>query len=118
MTQDSYLAGMWEWNLARQLLWYVVYDKETKRSSSHRAPSWSWACLDGELNCKFVRDGGLLKPLQIEIREAHATTSLGFPDNDAVMLEGKLIPAKTLYGEKGGYEISIRTGSLPQRARI
>lgn len=43
-TQDEYVVGMWRQDLEYQLCW-VVYDK--KRRPTYRAPSWSWASIDG-----------------------------------------------------------------------
>ncbi|KAK1842839.1 heterokaryon incompatibility protein [Colletotrichum chrysophilum] len=42
-----YLAGLWEDESIRQLTWFV--SGSAKRASQYRAPSWSWACLDGKV---------------------------------------------------------------------
>ena len=49
---DQYLAGLWKRTLFTDLLWRVDVQVETKlprisHSTSYRAPSWSWASLDG-----------------------------------------------------------------------
>ncbi|KAF6842959.1 heterokaryon incompatibility protein [Colletotrichum musicola] len=49
-----YLAGLWEENLMKTLLWEPVGPR--KRPSTYRAPSWSWACLDGQ-----VRTGNIFR---------------------------------------------------------
>lgn len=43
-----YLAGFWEEKLMDTLVWNVR--SAGTRASQYRAPSWSWACLDGNLN--------------------------------------------------------------------
>lgn len=43
-----YLAGIWEENLMAEIAWNVL--SPAIRPSDYRAPSWSWACLDGRLN--------------------------------------------------------------------
>ncbi|KAF4435882.1 HET-domain-containing protein [Fusarium austroafricanum] len=52
----QYLAGMWEYELARQLTWYPKAWYKTLpegekftfyRPTTYRAPSWSWASLEG-----------------------------------------------------------------------
>lgn len=52
----GYHAGLWTYKLARQLTWYVSRYYRTvprdqvrvvKRTEKYRAPSWSWASLDG-----------------------------------------------------------------------
>lgn len=51
--KDQYLAGLWLKNIEIQLLWQVgvlsAYDLTASRPSKYRAPSWSWASLDGEV---------------------------------------------------------------------
>ncbi|ORY09167.1 heterokaryon incompatibility protein-domain-containing protein, partial [Clohesyomyces aquaticus] len=43
----TYLAGLWHEHLAAQLLWRVWDDKKSARPEQYRAPSWSWASIDG-----------------------------------------------------------------------
>ncbi|KAI1841465.1 hypothetical protein JX266_012305 [Neoarthrinium moseri] len=43
-----YLAGLWEEKLMDTIVWNVV--APARRALQYRAPSWSWACLDGHLN--------------------------------------------------------------------
>lgn len=40
-----YLAGLWEETLMDTLVWTAGYP--ASRALKYRAPSWSWACLDG-----------------------------------------------------------------------
>lgn len=49
----KYLAGLWEAPLIAQLLWVTGTPKTASRPREHRAPSWSWACIDGEVNPCF-----------------------------------------------------------------
>jgi hypothetical protein len=52
--QLEYLAGLWKLadhtQFRHQLLWHVPNPSASKRSSTYRAPSWSWACLDGDIS--------------------------------------------------------------------
>jgi len=52
-TQDMYLAGMWRKNLERQFCWSRVdapaHHQIKPKLESHRAPSWSWASVDGAI---------------------------------------------------------------------
>ncbi|GAQ40529.1 HET domain-containing protein [Aspergillus tubingensis] len=43
--EDDYLAGLWRQNLPGCLTWKVL--KPGRRPPSYRAPSWSWASVDG-----------------------------------------------------------------------
>jgi hypothetical protein len=59
--QVDYLAGLWRRSLDAQLLWYKPIPLENK-VSPYRAPSWSWASVDGDIELRLVReqddDGG------------------------------------------------------------
>ncbi|VUC24478.1 unnamed protein product [Clonostachys rosea] len=45
-TGDEYIAGLWKFRLLEQLDWRV-YSPAKLASSEYRAPSWSWASVDG-----------------------------------------------------------------------
>ena len=48
--QDEYLAGLWRKDIGRGLLWNTRNDNSrTKQLPRYRAPSWSWASLDGSI---------------------------------------------------------------------
>ncbi|KAH8691778.1 heterokaryon incompatibility protein-domain-containing protein, partial [Phaeosphaeriaceae sp. PMI808] len=44
----KYWAGMWNSDMPRGLLWKTL-DEQTVRPSEYRAPSWSWASMDGQI---------------------------------------------------------------------
>ncbi|ENH63741.1 hypothetical protein FOC1_g10007874 [Fusarium oxysporum f. sp. cubense race 1] len=44
---DDYLAGLWGFTFIEDLCWVAADGTETKKPPSPRAPSWSWASLDG-----------------------------------------------------------------------
>lgn len=49
MTHNIYLAGLWYNSLPSALLWKVVDPTLVIAPKSYRAPSWSWASLDGRI---------------------------------------------------------------------
>lgn len=52
LLQDEYLAGIWKRHLPYHLLWFKERPSLTQRatdSQNYRAPSWSWASVDGEI---------------------------------------------------------------------
>ena len=50
--KSRYFAGMWEDCLLSQLLWRVIYF--AKRPDEYRAPTWSWASVDGLINTDML----------------------------------------------------------------
>lgn len=48
VTGDQYLGGMWRSSLVEQLNWWVDQPR-VRISTEYRAPSWSWASLDGPI---------------------------------------------------------------------
>ncbi|KAG6368443.1 hypothetical protein INS49_002650 [Diaporthe citri] len=53
-----YLAGLWEETLIDTLVWNVR--APARRALKYRAPSWSWACLDGYLNLIGCKHGDMI----------------------------------------------------------
>lgn len=49
----KYWAGMWSSDMPRGLLWKTT-DKKAVRPSEYRAPSWSWASVDGQIGRPFT----------------------------------------------------------------
>jgi hypothetical protein len=49
----KYLAGLWEPFLTSGLLWYVWEGRRDTRPPEYRAPSWSWASIDGVVDNFF-----------------------------------------------------------------
>jgi hypothetical protein len=67
----DYLAGLWRENLIEQLLWFVSEAPE-HRPSAYRAPSWSWASVNGAVNSLYEHPQDSAK-LLISILEVHVT---------------------------------------------
>ncbi|KAI1307439.1 heterokaryon incompatibility protein-domain-containing protein [Xylaria venustula] len=57
VTGDEYLAGLWRSFLLHQLDWRV-YTPGRRISPEHRAPSWSWASVDGPIR-PFMLNAGI-----------------------------------------------------------
>ncbi len=70
-TRDEYLAGLWRSRLAEHLDWRV-YKPAPRCASEYRAPSWSWASLNGP-----VRPHGLSARtnMQVSILDAQVQSS-------------------------------------------
>ena len=81
--QDQYLAGLWRHKLEWQLLWSVDSKSDSSHSDSaassdasvYRAPSWSWASVDGTVRQLFPRlDAGGIFPRYLLIKIEGAFT--------------------------------------------
>ena len=55
---DQYCAGLWRKNLVTQLFWVGACDEQRlrPRPKPYRAPSWSWASLDGPITQLFYEE--------------------------------------------------------------
>ncbi len=54
-TADTYLAGIWKRSLTCGLMWRKYRCSSLARQKSYRAPSWSWASVEGEIEfCIFT----------------------------------------------------------------
>ncbi|KAF1982476.1 HET-domain-containing protein [Aulographum hederae CBS 113979] len=68
--KDTYLAGLWGNNLLNGLMWEAHHSYGTI-SPGYRAPSWSWASVDGAVNPRRGVRRDTMKPL---VRVLEATT--------------------------------------------
>ncbi|KAL8946878.1 MAG: hypothetical protein Q9222_006783 [Ikaeria aurantiellina] len=98
MLQDEYLAGLWKGTLSSDLLWRVTGGKRADGLPSaiakqYRAPSWSWAALDGHIMPGRPNTERIL----ISIEEAVTIPStpenpLGQLNSGWIRLRGALLP--------------------------
>lgn len=49
-SNDEYLAGIWKKGLIEGLLWCRAQEDHLLTNEDYRAPSWSWASVDGPIN--------------------------------------------------------------------
>ncbi|KAF4633210.1 hypothetical protein G7Y89_g4916 [Cudoniella acicularis] len=56
----SYIAGLWREELELQLVWYVTCGL-TARPKAYRAPTWSWAAIDGDIFQEPTYDGSNMR---------------------------------------------------------
>lgn len=103
-TGDVYLAGLWKSELLRQLVWASVRDIHTHRSSHFRAPSWSWASLEGEVQFGNVSDEAPLA----QVSEVHGKTVEDNPTGEVcsclLVVEADVFKVDALLSSLGGFE--------------
>ena len=56
-TSDQYLAGLWRGQIEEQLCWRHWGSKSTVKRPPWRAPTWSWASVDGRVSWHMRQDG-------------------------------------------------------------
>lgn len=98
---DRYLAGLWFKHLPTELLWQVTsqpmdMEKVVYRPNQYRAPSWSWASIEGSIGSHPPRS---MTTCFIEILEAEISPRDGHDDTGELMdgfirLKGTLIDAR------------------------
>lgn len=107
-TNDQYLAGLWRKDLVNGLLWCASRKDAPRltRPPSWRAPSWSWAALDGSITFGYGPLMGTTRHNCIDILEASVEISgqnpYGMVSNGHITLSGRVVQI--------GYE--IRTESM------
>ncbi|KAK0624865.1 hypothetical protein B0T17DRAFT_507904 [Bombardia bombarda] len=52
---DEYLAGLWRSSLLSDLCWFVKDVEMVTQAHPGRAPSWSWASLDGAVYMPLMK---------------------------------------------------------------
>jgi hypothetical protein len=57
---SEYLAGLWLGGIATGLLWFNATTDPLRRPARYRAPSWSWASLDGPIDFFSISAGTIL----------------------------------------------------------
>ncbi|KAI0182109.1 HET-domain-containing protein [Hypoxylon sp. FL1284] len=84
----SYLAGLWEEVLIETLVWYVKVGDPAERVSNYRAPSWSWASLDGHV---LMSDSVFQKTIKLSsLFSAHIKFASTDGDDTSEVRGGKL----------------------------
>ena len=109
MTGDEYLARLWKSRLSEFLDWRV-YEPARKLSSDYRAPSCSWASLDGPVRPSGISacDAQLIVIKEVQI--THSTfDSTGQVFSGFITVEGLLVQA-TYHGTgKRGVTCQLKT---------
>ncbi|KAI2463826.1 HET-domain-containing protein [Annulohypoxylon bovei var. microspora] len=121
----TYVAGLWKTDLARGLLWCAHYDhipgrkvwgisptdriSRLARPPEKRAPSWSWAALDGHLDFWTLRIGGfVVEVLDVAMSVGENDLTEAFPDG-VIKLRGH--SARMFYHppEESKYDVGALT---------
>ncbi|KXJ96262.1 heterokaryon incompatibility protein-domain-containing protein [Microdochium bolleyi] len=70
---DEYIAGMWRSRLVINLGWRRNPRSTGTRAAEYRAPTWSWACIDGIIMIPPYAEPGFVFATVDSVRLEHAT---------------------------------------------
>ncbi|KUI53007.1 hypothetical protein VP1G_10541 [Cytospora mali] len=91
----TYLAGMWKNDMPTCLLWSVSRGTSRRALDEYRAPSWSWASVDGEISthyCEAVSEDDLsAKVIQAETTVAVESIPFGAVTGGVLVLDVKAL---------------------------
>ncbi|KAK8059260.1 hypothetical protein PG996_009190 [Apiospora saccharicola] len=106
----TYLAGLFKENLPVHLCWMVDEGLPKPRPKQYRAPSWSWAAVDGTISF-----GGYWGPQQPESRDGitGALTGWTYESDDVEIIAAQVVPTSP-----GSEFFSIRSGVLELRGAM
>ncbi|KAF9461498.1 heterokaryon incompatibility protein-domain-containing protein [Collybia nuda] len=92
---SMYLAGLWHDNLQHDLLWHKKADDLYPRSTLYRAPSWSWASVDGcvEGTKMYPKEWGLYELIDCNLELVSKDLPFGGIASGSLTMNAKLIQA-------------------------
>ena len=90
-SNNRYLAGLWECDLLTGLAWTAVGDPiDWSRATPYRAPTWSWASVDGHIS--WHRAVEICREQEPVARVIHASCDLAGLDPKGSVVGATLIP--------------------------
>lgn len=94
---DNYVAGIWKASLLVGLLWFVTGKPMPSRPTKWRAPSWSWASIDGGIGYFHERHQFKFEP-SVSILDCSCVPSsvddLGKVGQGWIRLRGSMVPVR------------------------
>ncbi|KAI0821789.1 heterokaryon incompatibility protein-domain-containing protein [Trametes gibbosa] len=117
--RSEYLAGLWRDALPADLLWFKVDDAHLPRPTVYRAPSWSWAAVDGRVQRGgrgFMLDSrGAVSAevVRCDVTLADSAVPFGQVSRGTLVVRSALIPS-VLCTDGGFREQTIRLQSVDQ----
>lgn len=113
-TGDQYLAGLWRSQIEEQLCWRRWRSEPDVKRPAWRAPSWSWASVDGRVTW-YSRQKGVLETNYAHVLSASTTPYADDPFGQVTggairlacssMVAGRLVPWKK--SDKEGFNILL-----------
>lgn len=102
----QYLAGLWNYDLERQLHWHV--ESSSKRPDVFRAPSWSWASTNSIISYGDYIDTPAIKVLRVQLNSASPIESFATFKSSPITIRGVLVPGMVVVvGEKDDVRLNV-----------
>ena len=102
---EDYLAGLWRPSLPQSLLWYTPKGGVSARQ--YRAPSWSWASIDGEIDYASRLQGPIVAEVLASTVSAN-DGSFGPVTDGSLLMKGfvcraaSILPRPSRFCTRGG----------------
>ncbi|MCJ1401641.1 hypothetical protein MMC11_004858 [Xylographa trunciseda] len=99
LLEDSYHCGLFGSDLHRGLLWQTQDRLSARYATSYRAPSWSWASVDGPVKFQFLAIRGAPRQCHTEVLQVETCfRNRGHNDrgNDFLKTEDKFKPLDSI----------------------
>jgi hypothetical protein len=110
LTGDEYHEGHWlttpfsSYSFASSLLWRAAKESSLQKPSSYRAPSWSWAALDGPVEFVDAAQGITLalifhpEDTDLQLLKVQVYRPIGLPPGKALLLSASMVRASIFVG--------------------
>lgn len=93
-----YHAGIWSFGMIQALLWQTsAEDQSTTRSKEYRAPSWSWASINGRIDPGIIIDNDsnsntsqVCRAKILEVKLSHPISDFGAVSEGYLRIRGPL----------------------------
>ncbi|KAH7112118.1 heterokaryon incompatibility protein-domain-containing protein [Dendryphion nanum] len=111
-TNDTYHAGLWRSDLVTGILWEVIQQSGTVSNRVARAPSWSWASVNGSVGYKGLLSAGcdairvpttpLIEIISVSDPRTYLEHPYGISSKASLQLRGALLPVVQDEHEESG----------------
>ncbi|KAI1378984.1 heterokaryon incompatibility protein-domain-containing protein [Hypoxylon crocopeplum] len=112
VTGVEYVAGLWKSKLIEMLDWHV-YAPRALQSTEYRAPSWSWASVDGPIRLEGMsaRTSFLIELLDVQVRARGLNSMINILEA-TITLKANISVATCHYLENGGRILLTEAGQF------
>ncbi|EME81114.1 uncharacterized protein MYCFIDRAFT_77043, partial [Pseudocercospora fijiensis CIRAD86] len=92
LLDEQYIAGLFKSRLPQQLCWYR--EPGSSRDKRWRAPSWSWACMDGRVGFSGGLEEALAEYVSSAVYPHHLGNDYGRLKDASITLSGRMLEGR------------------------